>query len=231
MECDSQSATLDTLQRNMPIIRIKGFEDESGNYSARLKVTDIYGAETVRTIDYTILENHKPYTVKNIEDFIFSSKSGGTITLPVGEYFMDDDGEQLDYKIDISNTTVLNVTYAKGSFNITPMNYGYSDITITATDIRGETAQLGFRVLVRDSKEDVDVYPNPTEDYLFIRTSTEASVNYELLSSSGQIVLNGVSDISPFTPAKLDLTQFAPGIYQVSIDINGKNYTRRIVKL
>ena len=231
MECDSQSATLDTLQRNMPIIRIKGFEDESGNYSAKLKVTDIYGAETVRTIDYTILENHKPYTVKNIEDFIFSSKSGGTITLPVGEYFMDDDGEQLDYKIDISNTTVLNVTYAKGSFNITPMNYGYSDITITATDIRGETAQLGFRVLVRDSKEDVDVYPNPTEDYLFIRTSTEASVNYELISSSGQTVLNGASDISPFTPAKLDLTQFAPGIYQVSIDINGKNYTRRIVKL
>lgn len=231
MDGDSPSAVLDTLERSKPIIRIKGADDESGTYSVRLSVTDIYGAETAKEIGYTILENHKPYAGKKMDDIIMSSKSEETISLKADEYFKDDDGEQLAYEIEISNTTVLNVTYAKGAFNITPMNYGYSDVTVSATDIRGETVTQQFRVLVRDGNEEIDMYPNPTEDYLYIRTSTDAEVSYEVMTMSGKIMISGKTSISPFAPARLDLTSFAPGTYSVAVDINGRRTIRNIVKL
>lgn len=227
----SEAAVLDTLQRDKPIVRIKGTDANTGKYLARLTVADIYGATTVQEISYEILENHEPQTAKMFEDLVLSSKSSGTIVLKADEYFKDEDGEQLSYGIEISNTSVLNVTYAKGNFNITPMNYGYSEVTVTATDVRGKSVSQGFRVLVRDGNSEVDMYPNPTPDWLYVRTSSDVEAEYEIISSTGKAVIDGKAAISAFEPLKIDMSPLAPGVYRACIKTGGKEYIQNIVKL
>ncbi len=231
LEPGSEAAVLDTLVRNEPKIRITGANAPSGTYTARLTVTDIYGASTSAEAEYTILENHEPYLVKEFEDMVFGSRTNGTLTFPASEYFGDDDGEQLSYEIGLSNSSVLNFTYARGMFNLTTMNYGYCDVTVKATDVRGAAAETSFRVLVKDGDAAVDTYPNPVTDVLYLRTGEDSEVSYSVFASSGRRVLSGTVQISPFSPAAIDVSELAGGIYRMEISIGEENITRTFVKL
>ena len=231
LEPGSEAAVLDTLVRNEPKIRITGANAPSGTYTARLTVTDIYGASTSAEAEYTILENHEPYLVKEFEDMVFGSRTNGTLTFPASEYFGDDDGEQLSYEIGLSNSSVLNFTYARGMFNLTTMNYGYCDVTVKATDVRGAAAETSFRVLVKDGDAAVDTYPNPVTDVLYLRTGEDSEVSYSVFASSGRRVLSGIVQISPFSPAAIDVSGLAGGIYRMEISIGKENITRTFVTL
>jgi len=44
-------------------------------------------------------------------------------------------------------------------------------------------------------------------------------------------VFRGTFDLSPFQPAKIDMTAQSGGVYAVSINIKGEIITRNIVKL
>lgn len=229
----NQAAVLDTLDRENPIVRITGKDADSGSYVAKLTVTDIYGAVSSKNIDYTILENHKPYVGKKFENMIFNSKSAETVSFRANEYFKDDDGEDLSYTITIIGETVSNCTISKGTFYITPMNYGYSDITITGNDVRGESVTQTFKVLVRDGKQPIDVYPNPVSDYLYIRTSEDVEADISIFNSFGaEIFSTSGLKITPFEPGKIDVTSYTPGIYCVKINIQGMGEIKyNIVKL
>lgn len=231
LEPGSEAAVLDTTVRMSPKIRITGADAPSGTYAAKLTVTDIYGASSSVEAEYVILENNEPYVVKEFGDMVFSSKSNGTIVFAADEYFRDDDGEQLSYAIDISNTSVLNFTYARGTFNLTTMNYGYTDVTVTGTDVRGAEAKQTFRVLVKDGSEDIDVYPNPVSDRLNLRTGSDMDVEYRIYASSGHMVQSGKESISPFSPVSVDVSGLAGGVYRIELAYDGKESSRTFVKL
>ena len=227
---DTPGITLDTLTRNKPVIVVKGENTASGNYKAKLSVTDIYGANASQAVSITVLENHPPKVAEQLPDRIFQ-QGVTTEELPSATYFQDEDGEDLSYNFQISNETVVNMTYQGGKFFLTPMNYGYSDVTVTATDIRKESVTQTFRVLVRDGSQDVDIYPNPVQDYLYVRTSEEASANLKLVSVTGATVFEDSLTITPFEPAKVDVRTFPAGVYTVTLDYGGKIISRQIVKL
>ena len=231
LESDCATAVLDTTTRNLPTVRISGAGAASGKYQAELTVSDIYGASSSVRMECTVLENHSPQTAGKFEDMIFNSRTGETVSFDAGQYFTDEDGETLSYTIDISNTSVLNMVYAQGQFHLTTMNYGYCDITVTATDIRGETASQSFKVLVRDGEEDVDVYPNPVSDKLYLRTSTDTDVKYMITSSWGATALEGEAQVSPFSPHDIDVTGLDSGMYSISIRYDGKTLRKTFVKL
>ena len=115
--------------------------------------------------------------------------------------------------------------------SITSLNLGYSEVVVTATDIRGATVSQTFRIMVRESSEAVDLYPNPVKDYLYVRTSEEASADIKVISSLGKIVFEQALSISPFTPATVDMRDMAGGIYTVKVTYDGETYTKTIVKL
>ncbi len=226
----SPAETLDTLDKSMPKVRIVAADAQTGEYTSTVVVSDVYGMTATQTFKYTVLENHVPEVVANIPDQIFGERAK-TVQLPETSYFRDEDGEQLSYTITNSNETVANVNYSKGEFYITSLNYGYSDVTITGTDVRGATATIKFRILVRDSNELVDVYPNPVKDVLFVRTSKEASANVKMVSSIGAIVYEKDLDISAFEPAKIDVTSFSAGVYTVVVKSEGMEITKTVIKL
>ena len=163
-------------------------------------------------------------------DMMFSTR-GAVVELKESDYFTDEDGEMLTYTVVNSDETVANVNYSKGVFYVTALGLGYADVTVTATDIKGEQAVQQFRILVRESSEPVDVYPNPVRDVLYVRTSEEASAHLKLVSVTGATVYDDELTISPFEPARVNVKDFAPGSYTVILDYAGETITKSIVKL
>ena len=229
----SEASTLDTLTRESPKIRIKAQNAPEGSYKAVLTVTDYYGLASSVTVDYTVLANHKPTVVKPLEDRIFTSKSAGTLEFAATDYFNDEDGEELSYSFTFSNQNVANMTYAKGQFLITPMNYGLSEISVTGTDIRGETVTSSFRVMVSDGLKEITLYPNPVRESLNIRVGAQYdAVSVKIISATGATFYKAdLGKGSPFDPFKIDMSDAAAGAYTVVTTLDGKEIKSNIVKL
>ena len=212
-----KGVVLDTVVREAPKVKISGRDIASGTYKAKLKVTDFYGAETTAEMDYTVLENHKPYVKAPLPDRIFSSRTSGTEALTQTDFFADDDGENLSYSFSISNETVINMTAKNGKFFLTPMNYGYSDISVTGTDVRGEKVSQTFHVLVRDGRSQWDVYPNPVKTDLYVRSGEEKTAKVKIISSSGAVYYETTRSITPFEPLVIDMKKASAGVYTVLV--------------
>ena len=233
LESGSQAATLDTLVRQNPKIRIKASDAPTGSYTATLTVTDFYGLSVKATVNYEILENHKPVTVNELKDMIFYSKAAGTTELKATDYFYDEDGEELSYTFSFSNPSVANMTYAKEKFLLTPMNYGITEIFITGTDVRGESVSSTFRVMVTDGIKEATLYPNPMQDILNIRVGKEyGNVSVKLISGTGAAVIDrslGAGD--PFEPFKIDVSSLSAGAYTAAVSLDGTVIKFNTVKL
>lgn len=221
---------LDTLVRDMPKVVINGPDTPSGTYEASLRVVDIYGAAATKKMSFTVLENHPPYLAAQFEDQILA-KGSTTQEISCSDYFRDDDGEDLSFQIDISDRTVVNLAFQNGIFYLTPLNYGYSDITVTASDIRGEKAVQSFRVLVRDASQEVDVYPNPVHNNLYVRTGVDTQVQLRIVAPSGATFYEDTVSVSPFDPAIIDMSKAGAGVYTVALSIGKNQLTYNVVKL
>lgn len=229
----SKAAVLDTLVRENPKVIINAASAETGKYTATLTVTDYYGLSASSTVEYEVLENHKPEIIGTLENMVFKSTGAATTQIDASAYFTDPDGEELTYSFSFSNPNVVNMTYGKGMFLITPMTYGVSEITVTGTDVRGESVSQSFKVLVADNSKPVVCYPNPVRDRMHIKTNAAyESVSVKIVSSIGSVFLEkalGTSD--PFEPSSVDMSQAAPGSYTVVVTLDGVVYKTNIVKI
>lgn len=230
LDAASKAETLDTLDKSHPHVVIRGQLADTGDYKSKIVVTDIYGARAELNFKYTIMENTAPVLVDRMSDLIFGVR-GEKRELPEADYFYDADGEQLTYSIVNSDENVANVNYSRGKFYITAIGLGYADVTIVGRDVRGMQVSQQFKILVRESAEPVDVYPNPVSDYLYVRTSESASASLRVVNISGAAVYEDNLTITPFDPAKVDVRAFAPGVYTVLLDYNGEQIKKSIVKL
>lgn len=233
LETDSEAAVLDTLVRNMPKIRLTPSLAPTGNYTARLKVTDIYGLSSEVTYNYEVLPNHAPVVAKPFENLIFNSRAAEVKELNASEYFSDEDGEELAYTFEFSHPDIANMTYSGGKFLITSMSYGVSDIKVTGTDVRGESVSQSLKVLVRSDAVALSLYPNPVVDIMNIRVGNDvADLKLTIVSALGSVVYEGeFTDVSPFTALEVDLTDVAPGTYTAVVVMDGTEYKQQIVKL
>ena len=230
LENETPGISLDTLVRDQPKVRVKGPETASGTYSTVLSITDIYGANTRQSMSITVLENHPPRISGQLPDRVFT-QGVQTEEFSSADFFTDEDGEDLSFRFEFSNGSVVNMTGQDGKFYLTPMNLGYSDVTVVAIDSRGESVSQTFRVLVRDGSENVDVYPNPVKDILYVRTSEEASAQLKLVSVTGATVYENQLTISPFDPAQVNVKDLPAGNYTVILDYAGETIKKSIVKL
>lgn len=229
----SEAAVLDTLVRESPRIRLTPSLVPTGNYTATLTVTDIYGLSTTATYKYEVLPNHKPVVARPFDNLIFNSKAAEVQDLNAAEFFSDEDGEELAYSFEFSQPDVANMTYSGGKFQITSMNYGVSDITVTGTDVRGETASQTLKVLVRSDSKALSLYPNPVLDKMNIRVGNDVSVlSLQMISATGSSVFEAeYQNVSPFAPVVADLTELVPGSYTAVVVMDGVEYKQQIVKL
>lgn len=211
-------------------LTVNGLQEEPGTYSVKYNVSDIFGMETIKTFDITVLENRAPVAKKEFDNMVFE-KSGQSVTLRVSDYFEDPDGDVLSFEVTHTNPKVAHLNPLGDEFTLTTLGFGIDEITVKALDARKAETALTFKVSVRDPKAGADIYPSQVKDYLTVGGGAEAETSIKIVSSTGAVVYESVEMTSIFEPAKVDMRNFAPGVYTVTVTVNGVETTRTIVKL
>jgi hypothetical protein len=82
------------------------------------------------------------------------------------------------------------------------------------------------------NEPDVKVYPNPaTEGYVFVETTLNGSLSYELINISGQSVAEGVIKPVGGQPHAIQLPSVTPGIYFIRILNDNKEVAIRPLEI
>lgn len=214
-------------------VTANGKELEFGLHKFTLIAEDTYGMKDEIELSYNLPEKHAPEKLADIEDVVFNSLDKTTIRLEGGNYFVDPDGSVLNYSFTMSNNGIVNLAYANNGYNITPQNYGVTEVTVTAADIRGNTVSSTFNVLVRNGGRYMyDLYPNPVVDMLNIRSGAEENVSVQIRSNSGAVVYsNDNVQVAPFAPYAVDMKDMRAGIYTVVIKGKETEYKTNISKI
>lgn len=229
--CTKSSSAINAEEINGVVnISITGRNAPAGNYTDTLVVADAYGATVRQVITYLIEPNVAPVVKNQIEDIVFGGIARkGEFSLT--DYFYDADGEPLSYSVELSSRTVAHVNPSNDKLFITSVSYGFTTASITATDALGESSSIDFKILVRDENVLVDVYPNPVIDFLNIRTGVEVNANISIVGGNGATVFDKNMDVSPFEPAKIDMSKMGGGSYTVNVEYAGNAFKINIVKL
>jgi hypothetical protein len=104
-------------------------------------------------------------------------------------------------------------------------------VTVTGKDARGESAQVSFKVLIKDPSDPISVYPNPVIDFVNVGTLDEADTKITITSQTGKKVYDQTVKASAFEPARIDMSNNAPGIYSITVNLDGKVYKETITKI
>ena len=79
------------------------------------------------------------------------------------------------------------------------------------------------------TKTDIEIYPNPVEDMMFVRTDLDVT-GTKIYNSAGQIVME--APLSPDTEHDkiIDLSKLSSGNYFLELTIDGKPFTKKFIK-
>jgi len=168
-------------------LTIVGKNAPAGMYTASISATDKAGDASLTTtlpVKYTILENHRPEKVKDIDDKVIS-EIGASYRIDMTEYVKDPDGETLVYEISHSNPSVTHFNPVGNTLTLTSLNYGVDEITVKATDCMGEYCTLSFRVCVRNGSEGIGIYPTSVREVLYITSAEETEIYAVIVNSAG----------------------------------------------
>lgn len=199
-------------------------------YTAVLSVSDPAGAVTEQEILYTVMPNHAPEAVSRIQDICLDLND--SFETDLSAVFSDADGETLRYTVESSSVRNVVGTAISGTvLRITPASYGQDTLTVTAYDAAGTTASCRFTAVVRDGSRTADFYPSPVTDYLSVRTgeaASSASVRVQA-SNGGTVLTESGLTVTPFEPARIDMTSLPGGMYRVTLSYTAPDGTARSV--
>ena len=112
-----------------------------------------------------------------------------------------------------------------GTFKCIMANESFPDLILRRNDI---VVMTDFSTSVsEEDRLEVDVYPNPTSDYLTINVKDgESSFSYNLMSSDGKLVKTGTS----IKNGQINIQELETGIYHLQVMGESKVYTQILVK-
>ena len=199
------------------VLTIEGPKAEAGNYTSTITATDECGESAEVTVKFTIEQNQAP-TVRNIENQIIIGSQQG-VDIDLGSYFTHPDGDELKFTATTPENSVVSVS-VQGSarrLSVRSRSFGYSDVTVVATDSFGLSAKCTFMVAAM-ANTGYEVYPNPvTDGKLYVRSSIEGRFGLNLINSNGATVRTADVANNPFAPYCLDVSGLSAGTYTVNI--------------
>ena len=197
--------------------------------------TDSAGQTATQTFTVSVI-NPAPRsqgTIANITDLV---ANGSPQAVNVASNFSDTD--TLTFSARSNDINIATVGVANDSeVTVTPVAAGTTTITVTATDIAGQTAEQTFSVAVQAEEVTtgtagvknigVSVSPNPIKDGDRITITVAGDGVYRLFGSSGEFLTKGTLTKGDNTVA---FPFLAKGIYLLKIQTTHGRVTRKVVK-
>lgn len=223
--CDEPSAvTFTSLANDIVQVEISGVKSTPGEHKFRLTLTDEYDLSTSMEVSYTINVNHAPEVTVEIGSLAVNGV-GGKCSVNVNDFFSDEDNEDLFAVVSVADRSVAATEISGGTVIFTGKKTGKTEVTLTASDAKGESASQTFALVVRDSSTPLDVYPNPADDHIFIRPGAESiEASAQVLNQAGVAVYSGSATIGINSPLRVEVGSLAPGRYTVQLKCGGKVY-------
>lgn len=202
----------------------------TGKYTATIKATSGSGKQSVKKIEYEILENHAPEVAKKPSDTILSM-NGTAVSVKLPEVFNDQDGNDLKYTYSVSVGKLFQTSMTEdNTLVVKAFNEGLETITLTATDPCGKVCSTSFKVGFYLATNGPTLYPNPVVDKMYVCTASDSDSEVSVYSSTGAPLgtLTGVATI--ISPLQFDMETYAPGLYSLIVKTGGKEYRKTVVK-
>lgn len=211
-------------------LTIQGNAAAEGTYSATIIAKDEFGGIAELEVEYTIKSNTAPVKIKDVPSILMTRKGQEQI-IDMSEYASDEDGEQLAYELSYTSDKIVHINVKGDILTATATAYGTTDVTLVAKDARGEAVTFEFTVVVKDPSKPVSVYPNPVKDYVNVGTLDVADTRIIISGSAGKVVYDDTVKAGALEPARIDMRDFAPGVYKMTVKFSGKEYSETVVKL
>ena len=203
----------------------------SGTDKLGIKVVDEKGGEATYQFSYEIVANVAPELEGAIADLYLEGNSSKQ-TIKLNEYFTDANKEVLTYTVKSSNSNV-NAVVTDENLVIEGLKSGSSKITVIASDKQSKSVETSFNVMVRQSTADMELYPNPVKDVMYVRFGKKVSgpIKVKVLRFNGSPIFETDAQVSPFAPAKIDMKNVKPGNLLIQVESQGKIFKGNVVKL
>ncbi len=135
----------------------------TGSATITVTATDTANATATQNISVTIIANRAPVRTATIPTQTVSL-SGSAVTVDLGSYFSDPDGNPLTYSATSSNVSKATVSVSGSTLTITAVATGSATITVNATDPSNAGTQQSFSVSVVSNRSPISegTIPNQT---------------------------------------------------------------------
>ncbi|MBO4435159.1 MAG: S8 family serine peptidase [Bacteroidales bacterium] len=224
---------LESTKADEYVLQVLGIASPEGKYHGVLTASDNYGLSAVYEIDYEILPNEAPVIVKPMDNYMLNV-AGQVVKINTEDYIVDPDGETLNYAISISDNSVVHVSQSAASAVLTLTaiaDSGLATVTLSATDAGGKNVTASFKVLVRSAEQEIQAYPNPVVETLYVGTGqTPDDAKISIYNAAGAMVYSTTTKCSAFEPAEINMRTAGPGLYSLKVEYGGKVYMSSLIK-
>lgn len=201
-----------------------------GHYSFDLNVTDELMGKTTVTINYEIYENHPPQLIKKVDQlFIPLNKQ---VVLNLSDYFKDEDGQPLTYKIERSGSSSIKAALQGDQLSINALKLGGTQITVAAYDPQDKNVRTTVKVMVVTNDLVYTAYPIPATKVLNVRLNDEVQdAVITVYNIMGNPVLKKVVHVQDGNRlVALAVSGLPPSTYVLNVESNGKLYKQTFIK-
>lgn len=164
------------------------------------------GYEGFTYSSYNIYRGTTDGNMLKIAELASNTFTYSDLTPPIGTVY---------YQIEVENPNSCNISNLKSSNNY----YGST---------RSNIVNSGQVISINDlSFEDVEIYPNPASDKLYIKSVGTINYDVEILSLDGklQIKNQNIADIS-----ETDISNLKSGLYLIRLSNNRKSMNLKFIK-
>jgi len=210
-----------------------------GEMELQIVAFDMFNESDTTNFKIKIINtNDAPIVANQIPDMQTNAGEIYSYQIPENIFYDIDLGDNLTLKANLEGGYLLPNWLSFNSETKTlsgkPINAQTIDIKITATDMAGESVSDIFELTVleslnisRNNNVEIEIYPNPASDFIFINLNKIKNTNLKITDVNGKTILekNIVSN-----ETKIDISKFALGTYFIKIQNETETFIEKIVK-